>query len=88
MRTNIARPHGTHSREINAALPEPLMSVLREAGVIGHFAVQSEAAEPAIGEIKVDFFAEPPFRADAHGIADDQHPHHQLGSMEGRPVVL
>jgi hypothetical protein len=36
------------------ALPATAMAVLRETGVIGHLAVQSEAAEPAIGEIKMD----------------------------------
>lgn len=60
----------------DVAPPEPAMAVLREAGMIRHFAVQSKAAEPAIGEIKVDLFAEPPLRSDTHGIADDQHPHH------------
>ncbi len=27
---------------------------------------------------EVDLIAKPPFRADTHTIADDQHPHHQL----------
>jgi hypothetical protein len=26
----------------------------------------------------VDRFTQPPLRANTHGIADDQHPHHQL----------
>jgi hypothetical protein len=30
------------------------MAVLREAGVIGYLSVQSEVAEPAIGEVKVN----------------------------------
>ncbi len=38
------------------ALPKPAMAILREAGVIRHLAVQSEAAEPAIGEVEMDLF--------------------------------
>lgn len=47
--------------------------------MVGHLAVQTEAAEPAIGEIKMDFRAQSAFRADTHGIADDQHSHHKRG---------
>lgn len=61
------------------ALPEPAMAVLREARVIRDLAVQPEVAEPAIGEIEVDLLAQSAFRANAHGIADDQHSHHKLG---------
>jgi hypothetical protein len=46
--------------------------------VIRDLAVQSSAAEPAIGEIEMDFPAQPPFRPDAHAVSDDQHPHHQF----------
>jgi hypothetical protein len=65
------------------ALPEPAMAVLREAGMIRDLAVQTEAAEPAIGEIKMDLLAQSAFRADTHRIADDQHSHHKLGINGG-----
>ena len=55
------------------------MAVLREGRVIGHRAIQIEPTEPTIGEVEMHLFAQPPFRADAHAIADDQHPDHQLG---------
>src|SRR3546814_15958085 len=55
------------------------MTVLREAGMVWHLPVQPKAAEPAIGKVEMDFFAKPSFRPDAHAIAHDQHPHHQLG---------
>lgn len=61
------------------ALPEPAMAVLGEAGMIRNLAVQPEAAEPAIGEVEVDLFTQSPLGADTHGIADDEHPHHQFG---------
>ena len=35
--------------------------------------------KPAVGQIEVDLFAQPPLGSDAEAIADDQHPDHQLG---------
>jgi hypothetical protein len=46
--------------------------------VVGHFAIQAETAEPAVRQVQVDFLAQPPFRADAKAVADDQHPDQQL----------
>jgi hypothetical protein len=65
------------------ALPKPAMAILREAGVIRHLAVQSEAAEPAIGEVEMDLFTQPPLRTNAHCVTDNQHPHHQFGIDRG-----
>ena len=67
------------------AVAEAAMPVLREGRVIGHSPVEAEAAEPAIGEVQVHLLAQPPLRADAHAVADDQHPHHQLG-IDRRPA--
>jgi hypothetical protein len=39
------------------ALPKPAVAILREACVIRHLAAQSEAAEPAIGEVEMDLLA-------------------------------
>lgn len=65
------------------ALPEPAMAILREAGVITHLAAQSEAAEPAVGEVEMDLFTQPPLRTNAHCVTDNQHPHHQFGIDRG-----
>src|SRR6056297_2148672 len=40
---------------------------------------QIEAAEPAIREVQMDLFAQPPFRPDAEAIANQQHPDQQFG---------
>ena len=46
--------------------------------MIGDFAVQSESAEPAIGEIEMNLVAKATLGPDAHAVADDQHADHQL----------
>jgi len=56
-----------------AALP-----VLRERRVIGNLSIQTEWAEPSVRQIEVNLIAEPPLGPDAHAVADDQHPDHQL----------
>ena len=55
------------------------MAVLGEGRVVQHRAIQAEPAEPAIGEVQVDLFAQPPLGADAAAIADQQHANDQLG---------
>ena len=52
--------------------------------MIGDVAVEPQTTEPAIGQIEVDLLAQPPLRANAEAVADDQHPHHQLG-IDRRP---
>jgi hypothetical protein len=44
---------------------------------LGHFRPGSE--------IEMDFIAQPPFRPDAHAVADNQHPQHQVGIDRGTP---
>jgi hypothetical protein len=51
--------------------------------MLGHVAIEPQAAEPTICQIKVNLFAEPPLGADAEAVADQQHPDHQLGSDGG-----
>ena len=46
--------------------------------MVRHVAVEAEPAEPAIGEVQMHLLAQPPLRADAEAIADNQHPDHQL----------
>src|SRR6478609_5555328 len=59
------------------------LSLKRPGRVIRHLAVQTEPTEPAIREIEMDFLTEPPFGTDAHAVADDQHPQHQVGIDRG-----
>ena len=67
------------------AVAEAAVPVLREGRVVRHVALQAEPAEPAIGEVEMHLLAEPPLRADAEAVADDQHPDHQLRVDRGPP---
>jgi len=46
--------------------------------MVGNLAVQPQVAKPPIGQVEVDLLAPAPFGPDAHAVAHDQHPHHQL----------
>src|SRR4051795_13039532 len=59
------------------------MTVTREGRVIGYLRVQAKTTEPAIGQIEVHLLTQPPLGADAHAIADNQHPDHQIGINRG-----
>ena len=54
------------------------MAVLGEGGVVRDPVIQIEAAKPAIGQVQVHLFTEPPFRPDAEAIANQQHPDEEL----------
>jgi hypothetical protein len=54
------------------------MPVLGESRMVGHAAIKAKAAEPPIGQIEVNLFAEAPFRSNAKTIAHDQHSDHKL----------
>jgi hypothetical protein len=47
--------------------------------------VSAEPAEPSVGEIEVDFLAQPPLRSDAVAVANQQHPQEKLG-INRRPA--
>ena len=47
--------------------------------MIGDIAVEPEPAEPPVGQIEVDLFAETPLGADTEAVPDDEHADHQLG---------
>src|ERR1700688_4254695 len=47
--------------------------------MVRNLVLKIEAAEPAIGEVQLDLLAQPPFKANAVAVANDQHPDHQLG---------
>ena len=66
------------------ALAKAAMPVLRKGRMIGDLAVESETAEPAIGEIEMNFLAQPPLGPDAHAIADSNMRIISSGSIEGR----
>jgi hypothetical protein len=65
------------------AVAEPAVPVLGKGRMVGHGAVQAQAAKPAIGEVQVDLVAKPPLGADAAAIADQQHADDQLGIHRG-----
>ena len=62
--------------------------------MIGHFAVETQSTKPAIRQVEVHLLAQPPLRADAEAVADDQHADQQFGinrgpsgfTVEGRQV--
>ena len=62
----------------NIALAEAAVAVDRKARMIRRLAIEPQAAEPAIGQIEMDLFAEPPLGPDAKAVADDQHPDQQF----------
>jgi hypothetical protein len=80
---NAARHGRLEQLAQQITVAEAPVPVLREGRVIGHIPFQPKAAEPAIGEVGMDLLAQPPLGADAHAIADDQHPDHQLGIDRG-----
>jgi hypothetical protein len=60
------------------ALAEATVPILGEGRVVRHRIFEIKVAEPAIGQIQMDFFAQPALRADAEAVAHDQHADHQL----------
>ena len=71
----------------NTALAKPAVPVLGECGVIRDGIFQAQPAEPAVGQIQMDFFAKPALGADAEAVTDDQHPDHQL-RINGWPASV
>ena len=55
--------------------------------MIGHLVFKIEAAEPAVGQVKLDLLAQLALEADAVAVADDKHPQHELG-IDRRPADL
>ena len=87
-RRSVRAALGLESASCAVVLAEAAVPVLGEGRMVGNIAVEPEAAEPAVGQIEVDLLAQAPLGADAEAVAHDQHPDHQLGSTEGRPMVL
>src|SRR5882724_3024337 len=68
----------------DCGIAEATMPVLGESRVVWHLAVEAEPTEPAVGEVQVHLFAQPPFGTNAKTVANQQHPHEQLG-IDRRP---
>ena len=62
----------------HVAVAEAAMPVLGERRVVGNLVVEVEPAEPAECQPVRDLLAQPPLRADAIAVADDEHADEQL----------
>jgi hypothetical protein len=60
------------------AVAEMVVAVLGEGRVVGNCVGQIQAAEPAINQIEMNFFANTALRTDPHALADNQHPDHEF----------
>lgn len=56
--------------------------------MIRRLSIQTQPAEPAIGEVQMHLLVQPSLRTDAHAVAHDQHLHHHSRSIEGLPMLL
>ena len=79
--------HGLEQLAQKIALAETAMPVLGKGRVVGHCAVEPEPAEPPVSQVQVHLLAQPPFRADAKAVADDQHADHELRIDRGTASV-
>jgi hypothetical protein len=70
------------------ARAEAGMTVLREGRMIGDIAVETQSTEPTVGEIEVDFLAQPPLGTNAEAVADSSIRIISSGSIEGHPTSL
>jgi hypothetical protein len=62
-------------------------TVLGERRVVRSLVLQVHLAEPAVGQVQLDFVTELALRADAVAVADDEHPDHQLRIDRGAADV-
>src|ERR1700722_7050068 len=76
-----ARPpdHGVEQLSQQMAVTGAAMPILGEGRVVRHLAIEAEPTEPTISEVQVNLFAQPPFRANAVAVANQQHPDQQFG---------
>ena len=75
---DAALQHALEQTSQQVALTKAAVAVLREGRVVGHRAIEPELAEPPVRQVEVHLLAQPPLRADAEAVADDQHADHQL----------
>jgi 2-succinyl-5-enolpyruvyl-6-hydroxy-3-cyclohexene-1-carboxylate synthase len=62
----------------NISLAEALVAGARKCRMIGDSVLNTELAEPAIGEVHLNFTTDQPLRTDRKDISHDQHPDHQF----------
>jgi hypothetical protein len=60
------------------ALTKATVPVFGERRVIRHRVYQSQPAEPAVGQIEMDFLTQTPLGTDPEAVADHQHANHQF----------
>ena len=65
------------------ALPEAFVPRTTEYRVIGDPVLNAELAEPPVGQVDLDFSAQPALRAERKHVANDQHPDHQYRINRG-----
>ena len=78
-RGHARRNHLFEDLAQDIAVAEPAVPVDREGRVVGDLVLQTQPAEPAVGQVQLHLLAQPPLRADRIAVADQQHPDHQLG---------
>src|SRR5437763_16136375 len=70
------------SRSLSRKRPWPFFENVEWSGTSP---LSPEPAKPAIRQVEMHLFAQPPLRADAEAIADDQYPNQQLRIDRGPP---
>src|ERR1700742_188307 len=65
------------------ALPEAFVPRTTEHRVIGDPVLNAELAEPPVGQVDLDFGAQPALRAERKHVTNDQHPDHQYRINRG-----
>jgi len=71
------RHHALEHPPQGIALTEAFMPGSAEHRMIGNLILNTELAEPAIGQINLHLGAQPPLRAERKQVANEQHPDHQ-----------
>jgi len=61
---------------------------LAETRVVGDFVFKAQPAEPAIRQVQMGLFTQPPFGADAVAIAHDQHAEFATDRFRARALIL
>jgi hypothetical protein len=69
----------------DVAVAEAAVAIDRERRMVRHHVVEIEPAEPSVGQVQLDFLAQPPLKADAVAVAHNQHPEHEFG-INRRPA--
>ena len=78
-RHDADRHHPLEHAAQGIALAEALVPRTGERRMIRDPVLNPEPAIPAVGEVHLDLAADHALRPDGEHVADDEHPHHQLG---------